>query len=446
MQYVFPKKLYTDVRIEHLFSTTIAYTFKELDECKVRQYSAAFIRVYDGNRWYYASTSDLDAIQAEIDALAKLASEPEALEELPMFQNFSKEKGEKRVFSGCEVSAVSLEDKLALLQSLMPLVEQSSYIKLWKLIYLDEYKVKEFYNSKGAALTWDFQRAGFSVRFEMAEGDRQMQESFQCGRTRFDELKDYEADVKALLEECETYLLESEAVEPGSYTVVLAPSVTGIFAHECFGHKSESDFMIGDEATKKEWFLGKKIGPDDLTILESGLEPGMGYTPYDDEGNAATRTYLIKDGVLTGRLHSAVSAADMGEAVTGNARAINFEFEPIVRMTTTIIENGASSFEELLSGTETGIYVKSINHGSGMSTFTLAPARAYYIKDGKIDKPVRISVVSDSVFESLGKLDGIANDLKVEAFVTGGCGKLEQYPLSVGFGGPHIRIRDMQVQ
>ena len=446
MQYRFPEGLYADVRIERLFSTKIAYTFRTLDECKERRYDAAFIRVYDGRRWYYAGTSDLGAIQAEIDSLAKLASKNDGLKDTPIYRNFSEGKGQKMAFAGREVSGVPLEDKTSLLQAVMPLVERDGYIKLWRLIYLDEYKIKEFYNSKGADLSWDFQRAGFSARFQMADGDRQLQEAFQLGKTHFDELNGYEDKLTALLDECDRYLLESEAVEPGAYTVVLAPVVTGVFAHECFGHKSESDFMIGDEETKKEWALGKKIGPDDLTIVETGLEPGMGYVPFDDEGNPATKTYLIRNGKLTGRLHSAASAADLGEAVTGNARAVSFEHEPVVRMTTTYIDNGAKTFDQLIGEVENGIYVKNINHGSGMSTFTLAPSRAYTIKDGKIDKPVRISVVSGNVFEALSNVDGVADDRELTSFVTGGCGKMDQYPLAVGFGGPHIRIRNMQVQ
>lgn len=116
---------------------------------------------------------------------------------------------------------------------------------------------------------------------------------------------------------------------------MLSPTVAGVFAHESFGHKSESDFMLGSETMRREWELGKRVGWEGLSILDSGVPNGSGYCPYDDEGTRARDTYLVKNGVLTGRLHSAATAAALDEAVTGNARAISFEFEPIVRMTST---------------------------------------------------------------------------------------------------------------
>ena len=81
-----------------------------------------------------------------------------------------------------------------------------------------------------------------------------------------------------------------------------------------------------------------------------------------------------------------------------------------------------------------------------MSTFTIAPNAAYEIKDGKIGDPVKIAVLTGNVFETLGDIDGVANDETVLTFVTGGCGKMEQFPLNVGMGGPHIRVRKMNVQ
>jgi len=445
MSYAFPDGMYVDVRIEHMFSTQITYTLNVLDECKERRYSAAFIRLYDGTRWYYASTSNLEGIQDEIDALAKLAEKNDKLFDMTVYKNFSEKKDEVLVFENSKVSDVSLDKKVALMQSIIPLIK-SEYIAVWRLTYLDEYCKKEFYNSKGADLKWDFQRAGFSAGYQMAHTDRQLRDSYQQGKTRFEDIADFEGGIPERIKEAEHVLLNSVAVEPGVYPVVMSPIVTGVFVHECFGHKSESDFMIGDEATRKEWAIGKEVGPKNLTIIETGMLEGSGYVPYDDEGNPATKTYLIKEGILAGRLHSAVSAADLDEPVTGNARSIGYEYEPLVRMTTSYLDAGEKTFDQLIAETKNGIYVKDISHGSGMSTFTLAPSIAYYIKDGKIAEPVRISVVTGNVFEALGDIDGIADDLEMKSFVAGGCGKMGQSGLSVGFGGPHIRVQNMQVQ
>lgn len=56
------------------------------------------------------------------------------------------------------------------------------------------------------------------------------------------------------------FLRSSVPVEPGKYPVVLSPEAAGVFAHESFGHKSESDFMLSDEAMRDEWQLGKTVG------------------------------------------------------------------------------------------------------------------------------------------------------------------------------------------
>ena len=133
---------------------------------------------------------------------------------------------------------------------------------------------------------------------------------------------------------------------------------------------------------------------------------GTGYTPFDDEGTQARKTCLIDKGVLAGRLHSGVTAASLREALTGNGRAISFEFEPIVRMTTTYIDRGDLKFDELLAPIREGILVETIKHGSGMSTFTIAPSLAYMIRDGKVAEPVRISVVSGNVFKTLARSTG----------------------------------------
>ena len=312
--------------------------------------------------------------------------------------------------------------------------------------YIDRNSLYKFYSSKGADITYDFQTTGEAYSMAFTHNNETLQEQLSHAKTDFAELGYTDKQLADFVAECENYIKNAKAIVPGSYPVVFAPQVTGVFAHESFGHKSESDFMLGDETMAKEWQIGKRVASPLLTIRESGVHPGSGYVPYDDEGTAATDTYLINKGVLSGRLHSATTAAALDEQLTGNARAINCDYEPIVRMTTTYVDNGDSTPEQLIADVGHGYYIKSYKHGSGMSTFTIAPSIAYEIVDGKIGDPVKIAVLTGNVFETLGLIDGVANDLTLLSFVTGGCGKLEQFPLNVGLGGPHIRISKMNVQ
>ncbi|NLP04411.1 TldD/PmbA family protein, partial [Candidatus Fermentibacteria bacterium] len=248
------------------------------------------------------------------------------------------------------------------------------------------------------------------------------------------------------LERSAVFLRESVPVEPGDYTVIMSPFAAGIFAHESFGHKSEADFMTGDETMMREWAMGSRVGSEMLSIADDGTIPGTGYTPFDDEGTPAGRTWLVKNGMLSGRLHSASTAAALDEEATGNARSIGFEYEPIPRMTTTFIEAGGRTREQLFREVDRGIFVESVLHGSGLSTFTLAPSLAWMIRGGEVAEPVRIAVMTGSVMETLGRIDGLSDEVEIVSIPGGGCGKHEQYPLPVGFGGPHVRVRGLCVR
>ncbi len=438
--------LYTDVRIEDVFETNITFTLGKISDYKIRNYKAAFVRVYDGKRWLYSSTSQIEQIQYEIDKLNKMAEPNPGINEDAIIKKLEVNKGEFFSFKDKDISKISEEDKLNLLKDMFPVIAENSYIKSWTAGYIDCRKVKEFYSSKGADIKYDTQRCGFSIRFAMSEGEKKLQESYQKGSDDFQALLDQKEYLHKRISESEYYLLNSKPVEKGVYTVVLSPLAAGVFAHESFGHKSESDFMVGDETMKREWSLGKKVGADMLTIVDDGNEPGSGFVPFDDDGTRAKKTYLIKNGVLTGRLHSGSTAAILEEELTGNARAMNFEYEPIVRMTTTYIESGSETREELFGKVKNGIYIDTIKHGSGMSTFTIAPSLAYMIRDGKIAEPVNISVITGNVFKTLNDIDGVSNEVELLSFVTGGCGKMEQYPLPVGFGGPYVRVKNINVQ
>lgn len=443
--YNFKQGYYADVRIEDRFTTNVTVRNGMTEQAKENVEVKAFIRVFDGKMWYYTSTDDVNNVQGALDELYKYATPDKDIESNPIVKLYQTNKAEKLLYTNSSVRNVPLNEKLKLVtETSAKMTSKMSNFKV--ALYIDRNSLYHFYSSKGADITYDFQTAGEAYVMVFNNNGETLNMSLQQAKLTFDALGYEDKAVADMISEGENFIVNAKSVTAGSYPVVFAPVVTGVFAHESFGHKSESDFMLGDETMAKEWVLGKKVGSDLLTIRESGMHLGSGYVPFDDEGTACTDTYLIKNGVLCGRLHSATTAAALGENLTGNARAINCNYEPIVRMTTTYVDNGTSTTEELISQIKHGYYIKNYKHRSGMSTFTIAPNIAYEIVDGKIGDPVKIAVITGNVFETLGLIDGVANDLKIESFVTGGCGKMGQFPLNVGLGGPHIRISKINVQ
>ena len=442
----FRENYYADVRIEDRSRTVIQYQDGNLQEFKTPVEVRAFLRVYDGKMWYYASVTDVAHVQKTLDRLYDAASPNPDIEKDPIVSKLERNRDRKFIFEDHSVRNIPVEEKQALLRSYLPLLSEDSACAMPIGIYLDRNSVFTFQSSLGADITYDYQTCGLSLRCSMAEGGKKFSAAWQRGCTRFEELRGLTDEIRASMREQAAFMRESVPVVPGKYPVVLSPEAAGVFAHESFGHKSESDFMLSDESMRQEWQIGKQVGSPILSIAECGEYSGSGYVPYDDEGTKARKNYLIQNGILAGRLHSGQTAAALEEGLTGNARAIDCTFEPIVRMTTTYIEPGDQTFEQLIAPIQKGYYIKTISHGSGMSTFTIAPRLAYEIENGHLGKPTQISVITGSVFETLGLIDGLSNELTLLSFVTGGCGKMEQMGLPVGFGGPCVRVSEMNVQ
>jgi TldD protein len=193
-------------------------------------------------------------------------------------------------------------------------------------------------------------------------------------------------------------------------------------------------------------FLGREMGAESLNVVDDGsMDRTIGSLAFDDEGTPTNKTYLIRKGVLTGHLHSLETAAKMGAKPTGNARALGRKYPPVVRMTNTYIENAEIPVEDLFADVDDGIYACDAFGGqTEFEMFTFSAGYGYRIENGQIGDLVRDVVLTGNVFRTLKMIDGISNDLEI-CEGAGGCGKSGQAPLPVGFGSPHIRIRDVVV-
>ena len=169
---------------------------------------------------------------------------------------------------------------------------------------------------------------------------------------------------------------------------------------------------------------------------------------YDEEGVPTERTDLIRDGILTGRLHTRETAGKLGEKPTGNARAIDYRFPPVPRMRNTCIAGGESGFEEMISDIKLGVYAVDAFGGQSEEMFTFTAGRGYMIRNGKLCEMVKNVTLSGNLFTTLKNIDRVGNDFRqIES--GGGCGKGDgrtfQFPLPVAEGAPHIRIRDVVI-
>ncbi|MGQ9779503.1 MAG: TldD/PmbA family protein [Bacillota bacterium] len=312
--------------------------------------------------------------------------------------------------------------------------------------YAESYTKKIFLNSEGTYIEQEAvdMAGGFTVI--AVKGHETQTQHLGFGSTLDAEVLYGHEDRLQELCRITVALLDAPPVQGGEYTVILDPILAGVFIHEAFGHLSEADNVYENEELHELMRLGKKVGAEILSVYDTGLEPGArGYLRYDDEGVPAKKTYLIKNGILVGRLHSRETAGKMGETPTGNARAISYAFAPIPRMRTTCIEPGNSSFEEMLAGISLGVYAQEAYGGqTDGEQFTFTAGRARMIRHGALAEYVKDVTLTGNVFTTLKNIDRVGNDFTRHEG-PGGCGKAGQSPLPVSMWSPHIRIQNVVI-
>src|SRR5712691_718950 len=149
------------------------------------------------------------------------------------------------------------------------------------------------------------------------------------GTTRF--LVDLEIS-RALAELVHRVEQPATRVPPGTCGVVLDPELAGLFAHEVVAHRFESDGAAGPRMPD-EWVRpGTRVARPVVTIYDDPTYAGAyGHYERDDEGTAAWRTCLIKEGCVSDVLHSSETAALTGARSRGNGRAQSWRHLPIAR-------------------------------------------------------------------------------------------------------------------
>jgi TldD protein len=430
---------YIEARLEESQTSHITYRGRELESIGRAAAGGGNIRALIKGGWGFVSFDSFDELPDKVE----LAIEQAQFVGNEVSQLAAVEPVVDSVPAGIDRNPVTipLAEKKGLLDEYNDIIWRTPKVQTSVIGYGDSFKKVILVNSLGSYV--EQARADTSLRINIiaTDGSEVQQAGISTGsRGNFSEIQGLHSQVEETAQRA-VDLLAAPQAKGGEYTVVLDPILAGVFAHEAFGHLSESDFVYENDRLKEVMVLGKTFGNESLNIVDTATILGMrGSYRYDDEGVPATRTYLIREGKLVGRLHSRETAARMSEQPTGNARAINYRHPPIVRMTNTFIEPGTATFEDIISDIKEGIYARNWYGGTtSMEMFTFSAGEAYMIRNGKVAELLRPVVLTGNVFTTLMNIDAIGNDLEMNQ--GGGCGKGGQVPLPVSNGSPHIRIR-----
>jgi TldD protein len=438
---------YTEIRIEDKQTCRVAFRGSDLETANANIDKGGMVRCLIRNQgWGVATFNDLDDLVAMVDQAyqcARVGTVPEPIELTPA----EPVESVTTAMLNRDFRDVPLSEKKALAERYNQiLLGYNNRIVDTQSIYSDVFTHLTLANSEGTYIEQDKPSVVIGAFATARDGDNVQQANEVYSSTLgFEYVLDKDVLVRnAAIRAVE--LLNARSVQAGQYPVVIDQMLAGVFIHEAFGHLSEADFVYENPKAREMMTFGRRFGQRILNVYDDGSIPNVrGTTLYDDEGTPARRNWLIKDGMLVGRLHSRQTAVKMGEAATGNARAVNYRFPPIVRMTNTAIDNGTATFDDLIKDIKLGIYACDAYGGeTQLENFSFSSSYAYMIRDGRIAELVKDVSLAGNIFTTLGNIDLIGNDFKW-LNTGGGCGKTGQFPLPVGMGAPHIRIQNVVI-
>jgi TldD protein len=236
-------------------------------------------------------------------------------------------------------------------------------------------------------------------------------------------------------------LLSAERIEPGEYRIITAPGVSGTICHESFGHGVETDMFLKERA-RAAHFIDQVVGSSLVNIADDPSQPGSyGSYFFDDEGQMATATQIVENGIFRRGITDRYSAAALEIPRSANGRRQDYSRKAYARMSNTFFAPGTSTLEEMIAQVDHGIYLDKWSSGVEDPQGWGIQVTCHYgheIKGGKITERVFAPIgIAGYVPDVLQGITAVSNHLQMEG---GNCGKGHKELVPVASGGPHLLL------
>ncbi len=403
------------------------------------------IKLHNGRAFFEYS---LDDISGDKTALAKkIISELTLTSELqertarvkvpedePMVRSFERESDDGKLSDG-EILAFLTEMRDRALSQEERLVNC--------FVSASSFTVSKLFVSKNRELDQSYSWVNITSMLVLREGEKLVQTyGGSYGHLWSIAMADFPATLDALVVKVGK-LAGAKPIVPGVYDVITDPSISGLIAHEAFGHGVEMDQFVKDRALAKE-YVGKYVASP-ICNMRDGAASVLSTASYffDDDGVLAGDTQIIKDGILVSGISDLVSASALGTKPTGNGRRESYKRKAYSRMTNTFFEAGKDKLEDMIASVKHGYMLFQTNNGMEDPKNWQIQCTAEYgieIVDGKLtDNYVAPVVMSGYVPDVLKSISMVSDDFKIIG--SGGCGKGYKEWVRVSDGGPALKVR-----
>ena len=403
------------------------------------------VKMYGGKAFFEYS---LDDISGDVQALSEkilrafqlnrsLAADTVSgnpLEDVPLVQSFSRES---------DLEQYTEAQRLAFCKELCGDLLDRSQCLLNAMVMLGALEVSKLFVSKNRELDQHYSWVNGMMVAVYKDNDKVVQAyEGAYGHLMGTVMEQLPGLADKLLKKAH-HLTLAKPITPGVYDVITDPSITGLIAHEAFGHGVEMDQFVKDRALAKE-YVGKYVASP-ICNMRDGAASVLSAASYffDDDGVLAGDTQIIKDGILVTGISDLASASQLGTVPTGNGRRESSRRKAYARMTNTFFEKGTDKLEDMIASIDHGYMLFETDNGMEDPKNWAIQCVAQYgieIVDGKLtENYVSPVVMSGYVPDLLKSISMISDDFKVIG--SGSCGKGYKEWVRVSDGGPALKVK-----
>ena len=432
----------TDVRANRIMVNKNTSSIAEGGDCE----SGFVIKLHNGKAFLECSLDDItDDTDALVRHILSTVTVPSALAEQtisvpipadePLTQSFLRENDYDN-YSDAQLLQFCRETKDEILardsEHILNVVSAISTMRVNKLFLSKNRELDQSYGwANGfAVVVWRENDKMVSAREFLGYNDL---------KTILDEMP---SKISPLIDKAH-HLAYAKPITPGVYDVITDPSITGLIAHEAFGHGVEMDQFVKDRALAKQ-YVGQYVASP-ICNMHDGAAAVLSAASYffDDDGVLAQDTQIIKDGILVNGLCDLTAAAELGATATGNGRRESYKRKAYSRMTNTFFEKGTDKLEDMIASIKHGYMLFETNNGMEDPKNWQIQCTAEYgieIIDGKLtENNVSPVVMSGYVPDLLKSISMISDDFVIHG--SGSCGKGYKEWVRVSDGGPALKVK-----